>query len=586
MTMTGNKIIIATAEDLLRFLEKAEISATRCRDLKSAVNRFCDVVGLTPQALRLEVGVLREMSRKALPAAGRVSWKRWADIRSLFTGALELAGVADRMPRGIALKHPVWGPLIRAIASDKRLAHGLAAFANWCVLHGIAPDHVGDSALQDFHNWLVTRTLCPKPRDVVRRIPHLWNEASDRIEIWPNIKLTPVSFKPRRKHLPWEALNEGFQHDVEAYLNMRAHPDLFDERPNAPRRALAASTLGAQSEHLRLSASVLIQSDVNVDDIKSLADLVQPERVKTVLRHYHTRANGQPNAFVVCLAKTLLQVAYHYLDAAPEELDALKRIASKLPAIPLELTAKNKALLRQFESKELRARLLFLPEQLIAEVVRDFDKNRLDFVKAQVAIAIDFQLAIPLRPQNLSRLSWQRHFSGPDGPKGRLLLHLPGSETKSGDDYNAEVPEEVARRLRWYRRCILPRLGADLNGPLFVTDNGKLKDQRTITVQIIKATERFLGIHMTPHQFRHFCAVSYLEAHPEDFETVRILLGHAWSKTTRIYVGSSGRRAIRAYNDFLFSQRAALKLKRKPRRKPKPRPAKNENDKDDRPWSS
>jgi integrase len=453
-------------------------------------------------------------------------------------------------------------------------------------LHGVAPDHVGDDALHDFHNWLDTKTLCPKPRDVVRRIPHVWNEASNRFEVWPKIKLTPVSFKLPRKHLPLEALNEDFQRDRRAYLHMRAHPDLFDERPNAPRRALAASTLDAQGEHLRLSASVLIESGRNVDDIKSLADLVQPESVKTILRYYHTQANGKPNAFVVCLAKTLLQVAYHYLDATADEIAALKQIASKLPSIPLELTAKNKALLRQLESEELRARLLFLPEQLIAEVVRDLEKDRLDFVKAQVAIAIDFQLAIPLRPQDLSRLSWQRHLSEPDGPKGRLLLHLPGSETKSGDDYNAEVPEEVARRLRWYRRCILPRLGADLNGPLFVTDNGKLKDQRTITVQIIKATERFLGIHMTPHQFRHFCAVSYLEAHPEDFETVRILLGHAWSKTTRIYVGSSGRRAIRAYNDFLFSQRAALKLKRKPRRKPKPRPAKNENDKDDRPWSS
>jgi integrase len=223
--------------------------------------------------------------------------------------------------------------------------------------------------------------------------------------------------------------------------------------------------------------------------------------------------------------------------------------------------------LRQFESEDLRARLLFLPQQLIAEVVSYLEQDRLDFVKAQVALAIDFQLAIPLRPQNLSRLSWRQHFSEPDGPKGRLLLHLPGLETKSGDDYNAEVPEEVARRLRWYRRCILPRLGADPNGPLFVTDKGKLKDQRTVSIQIIKTMERFLGIHMTPHQFRHFCGASYLEAHPEDLETVRILLGHGWSKTTRIYVGSSGRRASRAYGDFLFGQRAKLKL-RKPRRKP------------------
>ena len=35
------------------------------------------------------------------------------------------------------------------------------------------------------------------------------------------------------------------------------------------------------------------------------------------------------------------------------------------------------------------------------------------------------------------------------------------------------------------------------------------------------------------------------------------------TKTTRIYVGSSSRRAGRAYDEFLFKQREALKLKRK-----------------------
>ena len=38
------------------------------------------------------------------------------------------------------------------------------------------------------------------------------------------------------------------------------------------------------------------------------------------------------------------------------------------------------------------------------------------------------------------------------------------------------------------------------------------------------------------------------------------MLGHAWSKTTRIYAGSSSRRASRAYNQHLFKQREALKL--------------------------
>jgi site-specific recombinase XerC len=111
-----------------------------------------------------------------------------------------------------------------------------------------------------------------------------------------------------------------------------------------------------------------------------------------------------------------------------------------------------------------------------------------------------------------------------------------------------------------------------VNGHLFVTKTGSRKSQATITKQIIDALARHIGIHMTPHQFRHFGATSYLEQHPEDFETAREILGHAWSKTTRIYAGSSGRRASRAYNQHLFAQREALRLvrSRRQRRGPKP----------------
>src|SRR5262245_38523684 len=230
---------------------------------------------------------------------------------------------------------------------------------------------------------------------------------------------------------------------------MRGKPDLFDEKPSAPRRPLAASTLHQQSEHLRLAASVLIESGVPVEDIKALADLVQPERFKTVLRYYHERANRQPNAFVVCLAQTLIQVAQYHSGATAEEVAQLKRIASKLPPVPSDLTPKNKTLALQFESDRMRAKLLFFAEQLMAEVAQHLTQGRLHFVDAQIAIAIDVDLVIPLRPQNLVTLTWQRNFSEPDGPKGRLLLHIPARKTKSKlQDLVAEIPPDAAKRLR------------------------------------------------------------------------------------------------------------------------------------------
>jgi integrase len=557
--MNENKTI-GTLADVLSLIDQAVPTGTRRRDMISAINRICEMAGSTPGSARAEPPVLKEMLSRIRPAARGVSAKSYSNQRSLLAAALELAGVIDPSGRGRAIRHPQWGPLLQAVADDQRLSNGLAAFANWCAGQDISPEAVDDSVVQRFLTWLEAKTLHPKPRDIVRRIPNVWNEASTKFNFWPTTKLTTLSFKTPPKHLKWSELSPSFQQDADAYLALRANPDLFDERPEAPKRPLAATTLRQQREHLRLAASILVQDG---EAVGSLANLVRPESFKKVLRYYHSQANREPNAFVIGVAKTLIQVAQYHTGAPSKEVQELKRLAGNLPALPFDLTPKNKALLRQLESDRLRAKLYFLPEQLLGEVAKDLENGRVRFVEAQVAIAIDILLASPLRPQNLSSLSWRQHFSEPNGPRRQLLLHIAARDTKTKrQDIVREVPDEVARRLRWYRRHILPRLGADVNGPIFVTEKGIRKSQKTLTVQIIDTIMRHVGIHMTPHQFRHFCATSYLEEHPEDFETPRAMLDHAWSKTTRIYAGSSSRRASRAYNQHLFKQRDALKLMR------------------------
>jgi hypothetical protein len=261
-----------------------------------------------------------------------------------------------------------------------------------------------------------------------------WNEASKGIEIWPKTALASISFKAAFKRRQWGELTESFRRDAEAYLATRASPDLFDERPDAPRGPLAASTLRVQREHLRLAASVLIEGGIAVEDIRCLADLLDVERFKLVLRHYNGRANGEPNAFVISLSITLIQVAQFYLGATTDRISELKRIAVKLPSVPLDLTSSR---------------------------------------------------------------AW--------------------------------APRRARRPY-----------------PSFT-----------------ETVERRLGVHLTPHQLRHLAAIWYLEEHPEDFETLRALLGHAWSKTTCVYAGSSTRRASKAYSRFVIEKRDALKLKLK-----------------------
>lgn len=395
-------------------VQQPGLAETRRRDTVSAIKRISEMAGTTPASVPAQPPVLREMLAKVRPAAHGVTVKAFSNMKSLLAAALQTAGVIESLGRGRAKRDGKWGPLLEVVADDQGLSNGLATFANWCVGQSIRPDEVNDAVVQRFRVWLESKTLHPKPRDLVRAVPKMWNEASARFDSWPTTKLTTLSFKAPLKHVKWSDLSPSSQRDVEVHLERRADPDLFDQRPEAPKRPLAASTIRQQREHLRLAASIIIQ---NGERPESLDDLVSPERFKAILRHYHNQANREPNAFAIGLAKTLIQVAQYHASVTSKEVAELKRLASNLPAIPFDLTAKNKMLLRQLESDRLRAKLLFLSEQLKGEVAEDFEQGRIRFVEAQVAIAIDILLALPLRPQNLSRLNW-RHNSANQTVRG------------------------------------------------------------------------------------------------------------------------------------------------------------------------
>jgi hypothetical protein len=244
--------VITTLADVLALLDEAGLTGTRHRDMVSAVKRVCAMAGSAPASVPAEPPRLREMLARIRPAAHGVSAKSYSNQRSLLAAALQLADVIDPLHRGGARRHPAWGPLLEAVAEDQRLSNGLAAFANWCASQGISPGEVDDPAVQRFLIWVEARTLYPKPRDLAWRVPKLWNEASTKVTSWPTTKLTTLSFKAPPKHLKWSDLSPSFQQDADAYLELRANPDLFDERPEAPKRPLAATTLRQQREHLRL----------------------------------------------------------------------------------------------------------------------------------------------------------------------------------------------------------------------------------------------------------------------------------------------------------------------------------------------
>jgi len=167
---------IGTLADVLRHIDQTALTGTRRRDMISAIKRICEMAGTTPECVLARLPALKDVLSRIRPAAHGVSAKSYSNLRSLLAAALALAGVIDPSGRGRAIRCSSWGPLLKAIAGDQRLSNGLAAFANWCAGESIMPGEVDDRAVQQFLTWLEAKTLHPKPRDIVRRIPNVWNE--------------------------------------------------------------------------------------------------------------------------------------------------------------------------------------------------------------------------------------------------------------------------------------------------------------------------------------------------------------------------------------------------------------------------
>lgn len=70
------------------------------------------------------------------------------------------------------------------------------------------------------------------------------------------------------------------------------------------------------------------------------------------------------------------------------------------------------------------------------------------------------------------------------------------------------------------------------------------------------------GLQLNVHLFRHLAAKLFLAAHPGEYETVRLLLGHkSLATTVRIYCGLEQSDAMRRYDMVLDRYRADSEMR-------------------------
>jgi integrase len=197
--------------------------------------------------------------------------------------------------------------------------------------------------------------------------------------------------------------------------------------------------------------------------------------------------------------------------------------------------------------------LFDLPDRLWREARRQPAGSGRAFLLFQNALAIDILLHAPLRMENLSALTYDRHLHWVQGQGKPALLVIGADESKNHEKIELELPATLADRLWTFRNSIAPQVIGSKPNSVFVTWAGTPRGQETLALAISKIVRRRLGAKLTPHQFRHIAAKIYLDQNPGGFELVRQLLGQKNLKSTvNAYAGVNTKRAGRAHARLLM----------------------------------
>jgi integrase len=538
-----------TFATVLAALERPGVlSATRLRDLRSAVNRVANLLDNEPAGIALDMEAIGARLGAINPLAVGMTLKRFANIRSDLVAAVKASSVIPVMGRAKKALSPGWAALFQHL-TGRRTHIGLSRLARYASAQGIEPGEINDKVIAGFIVAVRQGSLIQSSKALHRKVTLIWNEiARDR-----RLGLRPVtvaSFRRPPKRIDWMLLPVTFRQDVDKYLSWAGGSDPFVA--DARSRALAPLTLRLRRVQIHAAVAALVEIGAKPGAIFSLNDLVAPDNVKSILRRRLESVGGEENSFNSALGRTLVQIAREWARVDPPVLAELKRLIGKLPAPATGLTGKNKKFLRQFDDPKALVRLVQLPEQLWEEVKRDSNLSFRTLAKAHAALAIAILTYIPLRLQNLSDLAFDTHLFMRAGAGAISTLELSNGEVKNKTELAFDIPPGVVKMLLEYRDRVAPKIIGHRPLRLFVNVNGTPKSPTTVAWLIAYYAKKRAGIVLTPHQFRHLSAKVLLDAQPGAFETVRQILGHRNTQTTvNAYAGIDSRRAARHHQNLI-----------------------------------
>lgn len=545
----------------------SDLPAHRRRDLASALNVISRVAGVPPEILPLTPQHLREHVVNHSAIYWQVKKPTKSNVLCRVRYILQRLGIIDATDVNLS---PALAELQDCL--DDRSRMSLAAFFRFCTLIDIAPVDISDPILEKFQCWLVSKTLCSNPRNIVNAAQRAWNQAAATISTWPNITLHIKSIRGQLL-LPFTTFPNTFQDDVVNYVdklsgesadNFFGIDDTADNdglgQTTSACKPLRPLTIEAKAQRVKIAANAFHRSGIAIQDIKCLADLVAPlTHPKAILTQLWSENNKQPSPTLGHVAETLRQIAKFHAGCSPEHVSQIGKWGAKLGIKYKGMTNRNRKLLELISTPERRRTLFNLPEALMIEATEQGTNFRA-VVAAQRAVMIEILLKFLPRLGNLIGLRLDQHLMRPD-PKTNLIsaIIIPAHETKNSRELTYPVSAKTAALLdRWIREFRLHN-AAPSNPYLFPGKDDKPMTRQGVRDSIKTITKEKVGVAVNPHLFRHFAAKTFLKAMPGAYEPLRQLMGHAaLSTTTNSYCGEEGEAATAQFDQILEVDRLTL----------------------------
>ena len=544
----------ATLQDVLDGITANELPGQRRRNILSAIRTLCKAVGKAPSQMPAHPGMLRRVIKGLHFEQCDLTQSRIANIKSDILFSLKRLKLINGARGYMATFSPQWQALwdeAQDLCDEARYASRLM---HYCSAQGILPSDVDDNTAELLLQALVGESFVKHPRQKWKNILHAWNKLVDLVPGWPQTKLT-IPNDRNDYTIPLKQFPEPIQKEIDAMIGSWSGTDILDDA--GPLKPLAPATIKTRLLYLRQILSALVLQGRDIDEIVSIAQIVEIKAAKTILGFYLTRSDGKPTSRIHGLAILIKTLAKHWVKVDEAHLDALKVFCRKVDPNSIGMTDKNRDRLRPFDDPRNVRLLLDFPARQVKMIWRNKCGRRNDAIAVQIAVAVEVLLMAPMRSVNLANLNVERHIQRTRAAAGTVHIVIPGEETKNGDPLEYPLPPESVKLLDLYLQDFRPILCSGTCPWLFpgARDEGP-KSAHTLGIQIKAHVLKATGLDVNTHLFRHIAAKLYLDQNPGQYEVVRRHLGHrSMRSTVRFYAGTETASASRHFDDAILKLR-------------------------------